>query len=91
LVRAFDLSNDRADHASDPRSPEDHMSDLDNKAEKAKGNIKQAVGDLTEDDELRREGKIDHASGTAKEKVSGLKDKAEDAIESMKDKLTDKR
>lgn len=60
------------------------MSDFD----KMKGRAKQAAGDLTGDDELRREGKVDEAAGKAKEKVSDLKDKAEDTIDSAKDKLT---
>ena len=64
------------------------MSDLSNKAEQAKGKVKQAVGDLTDDDDLRREGKVDDASGSAKEKVGDLKDKAEGAIDAVKDKLT---
>ncbi len=67
------------------------MSDLSNKAEQAKGKVKEAVGDLTDDDELRREGKADNASGSAKEKVGDLKDKAEDVIDSVKDKVTGKR
>jgi uncharacterized protein YjbJ (UPF0337 family) len=67
------------------------MSELDNKAEQAKGKIKQAVGDLTADDGLRREGKVDEASGSAKEKVGDLEDKAEDAIDAVKDKITGKR
>ena len=67
------------------------MSELSNKAEQAKGKVKQAVGDLTDDDELRREGKADHASGSAKEKAGDLKDKAEYAIDAVKDKVTRKR
>jgi uncharacterized protein YjbJ (UPF0337 family) len=47
-------------------------------ADKVKGRMKQAAGDLTDDEELRREGKIDEAAG----KVKGAVDKA-------KDKLTD--
>ena len=66
------------------------MSDLENKTEQAKGKVKQAAGDLTGDDDLRREGKVDEASGSAKDKVGDLKDKAEDAIDSVKDKLTGK-
>jgi uncharacterized protein YjbJ (UPF0337 family) len=46
--------------------------------DQAKGRIKQAVGDLTDDDELRREGKVDEGAGKAKE-----------AIDKVKDKLTD--
>ena len=67
------------------------MSDLDNKAEQMKGRAKQAVGDLSDDDELRREGKVERASGSTKEKIEDLKDKAEDAVESIKDKLTGNR
>ena len=66
------------------------MSDLENKTEQAKGKVKQAAGDLTGDDDLRREGKVDEASGSAKDKLGDLKDKAEDAIDSVKDKLTGK-
>jgi uncharacterized protein YjbJ (UPF0337 family) len=60
------------------------MSDLD----KMKGRAKQAVGDLTDDDDLKREGKIDETAGKAKEKVRDVKDKAEDTIDRAKDKLT---
>jgi uncharacterized protein YjbJ (UPF0337 family) len=67
------------------------MSELGNKAEQAKGKMKEAAGDITDDDSLRHEGKADHASGTAKEKVGDVKDKAEDAIDSVKDKLTGDR
>ena len=63
------------------------MSDMD----QAKGKVKQAVGDLTDNDELRREGKADETAGKAKEKVGDLKDKAEDVIDHVKDKVTDKR
>lgn len=64
------------------------MSELEHKAEQAKGKVKEAAGDLTGNDDLRREGKADHASGSAKEKVGDLEDKAEDVIDSVKDKVT---
>jgi uncharacterized protein YjbJ (UPF0337 family) len=56
--------------------------------DEAKGRAKQAVGDLTDDDDMRREGKVDEKSGQAKDKLGDLKDKGEDAIDSVKDKLT---
>lgn len=40
-----------------------------------KGRAKEAVGDLTDDDDLKREGKIDRASGKVKHKVDDVKDK----------------
>ena len=67
------------------------MSELGNKAEQVKGKLKEAAGDITDDDSLRNEGKVDHASGTAKEKIGDLKDKAEQAIDSVKEKLTGDR
>jgi uncharacterized protein YjbJ (UPF0337 family) len=57
--------------------------------DKAKGNIKEAAGDLTDDNDLRTEGKIDQASGTVKEKAEHAKDKVEDFAESAKNKVKD--
>ena len=47
-------------------------------ADKIKGKVKQAAGDLTDDKDLKREGKVDEAAG-----------KVKDAVDSVKDKLTD--
>ena len=58
--------------------------------DEAKGRAKQAVGDVTGDDDLRREGKVDEKAGQAKDKVGDLKDKAENAIDKVKDKVTGK-
>jgi uncharacterized protein YjbJ (UPF0337 family) len=46
----------------------------------AKGRVKEAAGDLTDDEDLKREGKIDQATGTAKEKVGEAADKVKDAV-----------
>ena len=53
-----------------------------------KGRAKQAAGDLTDDDELKREGKKDEAAGKAKDMADKAKDKANDAIDSVRDKLS---
>jgi uncharacterized protein YjbJ (UPF0337 family) len=71
-------------HAYDEEFP---MSDVDNKVEQAKGRVKQAAGDLTDNDDLKREGAADKAAGSAKEKVEAAKDKVEDAIDGVKDRL----
>ncbi len=42
----------------------------------AKGRGKEALGDLTGDEQLKDEGKVDRASGTVKDKVGGIADKA---------------
>jgi uncharacterized protein YjbJ (UPF0337 family) len=48
--------------------------------DEAKGRIKEAAGDLTDDKDLQREGKIDQASGKAKEAIDKAGDKAKDAL-----------
>lgn len=44
--------------------------------DEGKGRTKEALGDLTGDEELKDEGKVDRASGTVKDKVGGVADKA---------------
>ncbi len=46
-----------------------------NETDKAKGRLKQAVGELTDDKDLRREGKVDEAAGKAKDVVDKVKNK----------------
>jgi uncharacterized protein YjbJ (UPF0337 family) len=55
--------------------------------DKMKGRTKEAVGDLTGDEHLKREGKADRASGKAKGMINDAKDKAEDTVDRVKDKL----
>jgi uncharacterized protein YjbJ (UPF0337 family) len=45
-----------------------------------KGRVKQAAGDLTNDDDLKREGKADRAAGKVKEQVDKAGDRVKDAI-----------
>jgi uncharacterized protein YjbJ (UPF0337 family) len=45
-----------------------------------KGRVKEAAGDLTGDKDLQREGKIDQATGTVKDKVGDAADKAKDIL-----------
>lgn len=56
--------------------------------DQAKGRIKQAAGDIADDDELRREGAQDEAAGKVKGKVDDAKDKVNDAVDSVRDKLS---
>ena len=56
--------------------------------DQAKGRIKQAAGDLTDNDDLKREGKVDEATGKVKGAVDDVADKAGDAADKVKDKLT---
>jgi uncharacterized protein YjbJ (UPF0337 family) len=45
-----------------------------------KGRAKEAAGDLTDDQSLKNEGKVDRASGTVKDKVGDGADKVKDAL-----------
>ena len=48
--------------------------------DKAKGRLKEAAGAITNDDKLRREGKLDQAVGTVKDAAEKIVDKARDAV-----------
>ena len=52
-----------------------------------KGRVKEAAGDLTDNEDLEREGKTDQMAGKAKDMLGDAKDKATDAIDAAKDKL----
>jgi uncharacterized protein YjbJ (UPF0337 family) len=45
-----------------------------------KGRAKEAAGDLTDDQILKNEGKVDRATGSAKDAVGDAGDKVKDAI-----------
>jgi uncharacterized protein YjbJ (UPF0337 family) len=51
--------------------------------DQAKGKVKQAVGDLTGNDKLKAEGKVDETVGKAKTAVGGAQKKVGAAIESL--------
>ena len=50
------------------------------KFDEAKGRAKEAAGDLTDDDSLKREGKLDKASSKVKEGVDKVKDKTNEVL-----------
>ncbi|HVV37169.1 MAG TPA: CsbD family protein [Acidimicrobiales bacterium] len=56
-------------------------------ADQIKGRVKEAAGDLTDNDRLKNEGKTDRAAGKAKEFVDKGKDMAEDKVDALKDKI----
>jgi uncharacterized protein YjbJ (UPF0337 family) len=67
------------------RNPEENV--VAGTADEMKGKAKEAVGDLTDDDELKREGKADRAAGNVKDKLDDAKDWVEDRVDGVKDKL----
>jgi uncharacterized protein YjbJ (UPF0337 family) len=52
----------------------------DGKLDEAKGRLKEAGGDLTDDQDLKNEGKVDKAKGSVKDKVDKVADKAKDTV-----------
>ena len=57
--------------------------------DKAKGHVKEAVGDMTDNERLEREGKLDRASGEAKGRIDDAKDKIEEGVDEVRDRLRD--
>lgn len=49
--------------------------------DEAKGRVKEAAGDLTDDKDLKREGQSDQATGKVKEAIDDAADKAKDAVD----------
>jgi uncharacterized protein YjbJ (UPF0337 family) len=54
-------------------------------ADKVKGRVKQAAGDLTDNDRLKNEGRKDEAAGKVKDAADTVKDKFNDAVDKVKD------
>jgi uncharacterized protein YjbJ (UPF0337 family) len=49
-------------------------------ADDAKGRVKEAAGDLTGDQDLKNEGKVDKATGKVKDTVGDAADKVKDVV-----------
>jgi len=54
--------------------------------DEAKGRLKEAAGDLTGDKDLKREGKVDRATGAAKDKLDDAADAVKDKVGSKSDR-----
>jgi uncharacterized protein YjbJ (UPF0337 family) len=61
--------------------------ELDGKKEQLKGKMKQATGDLTDDEQLHDEGVADEAAGDVQEGFGRARRKVGDAINDLGDKI----
>ena len=52
-----------------------------------KGRAKEAAGDLTDNDQLKREGRADRTVGKAKDFIDEVGEKAKDVVDDIKEKL----
>ena len=66
------------------------MDDAKDKAEQLAGKAKEGFGKLTGDKETEGSGQTDQAVGEAKEAGHDLRDKAQGAVENIKDRMSDK-
>ena len=66
------------------------MPDTPENFDDAKGQVKEKAGDVTDDGSLKREGKEDQAAGKAKSALGSAKDKADDAIDGVRDRIQDR-
>ena len=71
---------------SDPRGRRCAMGE---NTDKAKGHVKEAVGDLTDNERLEREGKLDQASGDVKGAAEDAKDKVGEGVDAVRDRMRD--
>ena len=55
------------------------------KIDDLKGRAKEAAGDLTDDKDLQREGKVDQGKAEVKEKVGNVTDKIGDKVKDITD------
>jgi uncharacterized protein YjbJ (UPF0337 family) len=57
------------------------------KTDDMKGRVKEAAGDLTDNDDLKKEGQADQAAGKVKKTIEKGKDKLEDIVDDVKEKV----
>jgi uncharacterized protein YjbJ (UPF0337 family) len=60
---------------------------MDPNTDDLKGRAKEAVGDLTDNDDLKREGKTDRAGGKVKDAIDKVEEKAKELVDDVKDKV----
>lgn len=54
------------------------------KADEIKGRVKEAAGAITDDEQLRREGKVDQAAGKVKQAAEKAVDAVKNAVQGKK-------
>jgi len=57
------------------------------KSDDLKGRAKEAVGDLTDNEDLKAEGQADRAGGKVKEVIEDVGDKAAEIVDDIKDSV----
>ena len=73
--------------SSSAHSPERNGTMAGVQPDEIKGRIKEAAGALTDNDDLKREGKTDKAAASVKDGLDKVKEKIEDGIDAVKDRI----
>jgi uncharacterized protein YjbJ (UPF0337 family) len=60
---------------------------MDPNTDDLKGRAKEAVGDLTDDDHLKNEGRADRATGKVKDAIDKVEDKAKELVDDVRDRI----
>ncbi|HEX6311973.1 MAG TPA: CsbD family protein [Acidimicrobiia bacterium] len=63
------------------------MDGVEGKKDELKGRAKEAAGDLTENEDLKAEGKTDKAGGKIKQGLEDAKNKGEELVDKVKGKM----
>ena len=58
-----------------PTEPAHEESRMSGSSDETKGRVKQAIGDLTGDKDMKRSGRVDELAGKAKKLIDSLKDR----------------
>ena len=67
------------------------MSNHEGRTDEAVGRAKEALGAITDDDELRREGRADQAGGKVKSKLSEIVDEAKQKVNRLLNRDDDEK
>jgi len=62
---------------------------MEDRIDEAKGRAKQAVGDLTDDEKLKREGKLDRTGAAVKRKVREGKEAIDEGVDQVKERANE--
>lgn len=90
--RMFDSRKSGVTNVSDGNPSSSHSSPERNgtmavQPDEIKGRIKEAAGALTDDKDLKNEGKTDKAAASVKDGLDKVKDKIEDGVDAIKDRV----
>jgi uncharacterized protein YjbJ (UPF0337 family) len=89
LTTRHDTAQPHEETARAVASLKERSTAMSGKTDQIKGRIKEAAGVLTDDDSLKREGKLDQVVGKVKEKAAKVAEKVKKTVERAADTMKD--